>query len=282
MADQSDVEAALAAIVGGALYPNGIGAACAVAGAICRIYRGWPTPAALDADLAAGRVNVSVAAVAGSARVTTRYPDRWQVLRTITPSLVATVAGGVATFSGSAAPGQLAALLVDGRAAIHRTESGDTPASVAAALAAELQQFGAAPWSTAVANGASVSLSGARSVLARVTADQPSLRETRRQRQNFTVTCWCADPAMRDAIGGALDAALSGIDFIGLADGSSGRLLFVASVTTDRWEDAVLYRRELTYSVDYATTIAAMLPCLIVSGTQISPDGQGPIATLLG
>jgi hypothetical protein len=277
MADQADVETALAGVVGGALYPGGLEQGCAVAGAICRIYRGWPVPTALDADLAAGRTNVSIAGVAGSQRLTTRFPDQWRVAQPVTPTLTATVAGLTATFAGSAAPGQLAALLVDGRAAVHRTGTGDTPAAVAAALAAELQQAGVA----AGANGATVTIAAADSVIARVTADQVATRETRRQRQNFTVICWCADPLTRDAVGSAIDAALSGIDFIGLADGSSGRLLAVGSVTSDRWEDAALYRRVLTYSVDYATTITATQPGMIVGGTQISPDGQ-TIANVLG
>ena len=277
MADQSDVETALAGIAGGALYPGGIEAGCVVPRAICRIYRGWPTRVALDADLAAGRVNVSVGAVAGSAKLTTRYPDHWKVASPVAPALSASVAGVVATFAGTAAVGQLAALLVDGRAAVHRTVAGDTPASVAAALAAELAQVGIA----ASANGAAVACAGAYSVVARVTADQTATRETRRQQQHFVVTCWCADPAMRDAIGSALDAALSAIDFVGLPDGSSGRLLFVASAVSDRWEDATLYRRELTYSVEYATTITQVQPCLIVGGTEMAPDGT-TIANVLG
>ena len=60
-----------------------------------------------------------------------------------------------------------------------------------------------------------------------------------------------------------------------------GFLLAVGSVTSDRWEDAALYRRVLTYSVDYATTITAAQPGMIVGGTQISPDGQ-TIANVLG
>ena len=277
MADQSDVEKALAGVVGGALYPGGLEGGCVVAGAIARIYRGFPTRAALDADLAAGRVNVSVVGVPGSAKLTTRYPDHWRVVDPVLPSLSASVADGVATFAGTPAPGQVAALLVDGRAGVHRTAPGDTLAGIAAALATELQTLGV----VAAASGASVAVTGARSVVARVVADQVATREPRRQLQHFAVTCWCADPATRDAIGSAIDAALSGIDFVALDDKSSGRLLFVASVTSDRWEDAELYRRELTYSVDYATTITETQPSMIVGGTQISPDGA-TIANLLG
>ena len=42
MADQADVETALAAIVANALYPKGTAAPSAV-GCTCRVYRGLPT-----------------------------------------------------------------------------------------------------------------------------------------------------------------------------------------------------------------------------------------------
>ena len=71
MADQSDVEAVLVALASAALYPQGIDAD-SVCGQPCRVYRGWPNPLALDADLAAGRVNVTVFPVDGATRNTTR------------------------------------------------------------------------------------------------------------------------------------------------------------------------------------------------------------------
>ena len=59
MADQSDVEIALVNVVAAALYPDGTDK-FSVPGPDCRIYRGWPNSAALDADLAAGKINVTV------------------------------------------------------------------------------------------------------------------------------------------------------------------------------------------------------------------------------
>ncbi len=61
MADQADVEAALAAIAANGVYPQG-SAAASVVGAGCKIYRGWPASPVLDADLAAGMAHVSVSA----------------------------------------------------------------------------------------------------------------------------------------------------------------------------------------------------------------------------
>jgi len=259
MADESDVEAALVGLIGGALYPGGLSGACVVSGAICRIYRGWPVTAALDADLAAGITNVSLSIVPAHSRVTTRWPDEWIPQTQAAPTLTASVNGTSVTFGGTAGAGQIAAVIADAAWASWRMQAGDTARSVAANLAAALNN--ARP---ASASGATLTVPGAIRLIARVEADQPTLRLARRQTQAFRVTAWCPDPTTRDAVGAALDSALAGIDFLGLADGTSGRLRYVSTSLSDRWEDATLYRRELTYTVDYATTIAANLPRMAV------------------
>ena len=266
MADQSDVETALAGAVGGALYPGGLGAPCAVAGVVARIYRGWPVSASLDVDLAAGRCNVSISAAQGESVNTTRWPDTVLSPSPVTPALQAFVAGDTVTFSGVASPGQVAAVIADRVSVAYRTGPGDTVQSVTATLARLL-----APSRAAGSAGTILTVPGAVRLVARTEADQPVLRLTRRQRQSFKVVCWCPDPETRDAVGAAIDAALSGIDFLGLADGTSGRLRAESSSVTDRWEDAALYRRELIYSVDYATTIAQALPRMAVGVSTIGP-----------
>ncbi len=267
MADQSDVETALAGLVGAALYPGGLSQPCAVAGAVARVYRGWPVPGALDADLAAGRCNVSIAASQNESVNTTRWPDEVLLPPPLTAGLAASVSGCAVTISGSAARGQVAAVIADTVSAAYRTHPGDTPASVAAALARLLSASRAA-----TAAGAVLTVPGAVRLVARIEADQAVLRMTRRQLQTFKVTCWCPDPLTRDQVGRTIDAALSGIDFIGLADGTSGRLRAISSSASDKWEDATLYRRELVYSVDYATTIAQTLPRMAI-GAAVQPAG---------
>jgi hypothetical protein len=276
MADQSDVEAALVGVIGGALYPSGLSGPCAVPGAVCRIYRGWPVPAALDADLAAGYSNVSVSPVSGHTVNTTRWPDAWIAPAQAAPTLTASVAGDSVTFAGTAAVGQVAAVIADAAWAARRTQAGDTPEIVAAGLG----QLLATVRGVSVA-GATMTVPGAVRLTARVEADQPSLRLARRQAQAFNVTIWCADPATRDAVGSAVDSAVAGIDFIGLADGTSGRLRYLSSDVSDRWEDATLYRRALTYSVDYPTSIAQDLPRMAVGSTRVIAGEADVITTLL-
>jgi hypothetical protein len=253
MPAQSDAETALVALAAEALYPNG---AAAIAATI-RIYRGWPNAAALDADLAAGHVNVTVFPVAGATRNTTRYQTDW-IANPVTPGLTASVSGDTVTFAGSAAPGQLAGILVDGQSFVHRTATGDTPALVAAILTAAI-----VPTRLATSAGATVTLPGTGQLLARTVADAPAAIELRRQQQEFRLTAWCPTPALRDAACEAIDVSFAATPFLTLADGSAARLRFVSTSTFDQKQDAALYRRDLLYTVEFPTTQVAVQPSML-------------------
>ncbi|MBX5454344.1 MAG: hypothetical protein K6U10_10445 [Acidobacteriia bacterium] len=263
MADQSDVETALVNAIAQAIYPEGPGFP-GVISAPCRIYRGWPDSAALDNDLKAGWVNISVFPLSVGMRNTTRYMDFWQLLADQPPTLGVDVTGTTATFSGTAQAGQLAGLLVNNSAFVYLVQATDTPASVAAALAAKVA--GMQPAST---NGASVTVPGAYRLIGRVVAPQPALWQTRRQEQNFRVTLWCPDPLTRDAAASAIDAEFAQAHFLQLADGSLGRLLFQSSTALDNAEVVGLYRRDLLYSVEYPTTRIQTLPTMLFANITI-------------
>jgi hypothetical protein len=276
MADQSDVETTLAALIGDVIYPQGTNAP-SILGPSCRIYRGWPNAAALDADLAAGRVNITVFPEPRHQHNTTRWSDEVALTQPVAPTLTIAIAGPTATIGGDAAPGQLAGLLVDNLAVVHRTATGDTPALVAAILATRVRTE-----RIALLAGATVTIPGARLLIGRVVADQTVQEETRRQRQGFRITCWCPDPAIRDTAAAAVDAALAAQNFIALPDGTAGRLRFVASTVFDQSQDALLYRRDLLYAVDYATTRTTTLPSMIFGDATLAPAGSGIVQNLLG
>ena len=256
MADQSDVETQLASLVSAALYPQGPDQPSAP-GPLCRVYRGWPNAPALDADLAAGWVNVTVFPAGGEVRNTTRYPPAWSLSQP-TPTLTATVDGVRATFGGSADPGQIAGLIVDGQTYVYTTAAGDTPSLVAANLASLARASRIVQLS-----GSSLSVPGAERLSARVVAGGSALSELRRQTQDFRVTFWCPTPSLRDEVAGAVDAALAQLAFIGMPDGSQARIRFAGSAVVDREEDAQLYRRDLVYSVEYATTLIQRQPAML-------------------
>ena len=257
MADQSDVENALVQLVVAALYPLGTSSP-SVPGPACRIYRGWPNSAALDVDLAAGRINVTIFPAEGHGRTTTRYPQEWQVLANPTPTLSVSVAGNAATFGGSADAGQLAGLRACGASYVYATQPGDTPALVAAALADQVRAD-----TIAQLSGATVTVPAAWDFVARTVVSAPAMMEVRRQIRSFRITCWCPDPATRDIAASAIDVVLAPLRFLTMPDGTSGRLLYEGGAILDRSEDASLYRRDLIYSVEYPTVLTADQPAML-------------------
>ncbi len=256
MADQSDIEIELVTIVSAALYPNGMEMPSAP-GPLCRIFRGWPNSAALDADLKAGRINVSIFPGEASPRLAPAYPDEWQTVAK-PPTLTATVNGLTVTFAGSAAEGQVAGILLNAKPYVYRIVASDTAAHVAANLAETIR-------ADYIVNNsaATVTIPSARDLLARVVCDQPASRELRRQTQNFRITCWCPTPSSRDTAAAMIDAVLAAMNFLTLANNSKARLLFNGGTVADQSQQAGLFRRDLFYSVEYATTVSTMQPTML-------------------
>jgi hypothetical protein len=256
MADIADVENSLVSLASAALYPNGT-AASSVPGADCRIYRGWPNSAALDADLSKGTINVTVFPGGGVERTTTRYSEQW-VGNQPSPSLTTEVADDSVTFVGTPAAGQVAGILVGRQAYAYRVQNGDTPGLVAANLAALIS-------SNSIVNlsGNTVTVAGACDLMARVVSNGVAQREVRRQEQSFRISCWCPTPTTRDATAAAIDQSLSTMFFIPLADGTSGRLTYIGTNEFDQSQNAKLFRRDLTYLVEYPTILSATEPAML-------------------
>jgi hypothetical protein len=258
MADQADVEVALAALVANALYPAGTNAP-SVNGTIYRVYRGYPASPVLDADLAAGNVHVSVVPAGGEVRNVTRYPRVWYVVAPVTAVLSVAVSDVSASFSGICAVGQLAGILIDQTTFPYAVQASDSAETVASNLAAQIRTAG---WIVNY-SGTTLTVPGADRFVARVVAGAGALQEIRRQVQDFRISMWCPDPVSRDAVAPLIDQALGDMNFIPLADGSYARLRFSGVTVSDAGADADSYRRDLVYAVEYPTTLAQITPAML-------------------
>jgi len=267
MADQADVESALAAVIANALYPAGTAGPSAV-GLTCRVYRGMPTAPALDADLARGVVHVSVLGDVAGVRNVTRYPRRWVSVAPVSAVLTVAVEGVSATFAGQCAGGQLAGVIADEATFAYAVQASDSAATVASNMAALLRAAGL----IVDYAGTTISVPGARRFVARVVSGAGALQEIKRQAQEFKISMWCPDPARRDAVAPVVDEALAGVNFIPLADGSYARVIFANSDAQDGAADAVLYRRDLTYSVEYPTTVSQVIPAMLFGDASLSAN----------
>jgi hypothetical protein len=251
VADQSDVETVLTTLISGVLYPNGTGSPSAV-GPACRIYRGWPNPSALDADLAAGVVNVTVYPRNGVERNTSRYPRLWQTLTPPVHTLAVSVLNNVITVSGTiATPQNVVVFVGQTDIFVYAVQSNDTLTTIATAVATLI----AASYAGTSNVGAVITVgSTGKALTARIASTGTSIMELKRQQKEFLIIAWTNTPAMRDTVTSLVDAQLSSNVRILLPDGTYGTLIYARSLINDAPEKELLYRRDLVYMVDYATT----------------------------
>ena len=254
MATLSDLRAALAQAVGAALYPAGVPAgsnpSSPVAGCPIRIFQGRPEREALDADLAAGTVNVSVFIQSGG-RNTSRYPVVDTVLSIPATTLSWSVAGIQATVTGTVSSPQNVGLMVDGAAFIHGVQPADTLASIAAAIAGLVDAV-----QPASAAGSVISIPNAQSISGRVGAVGTTLREIGREIVTATIDIWAPSEALRNAVGAVIEPALRDLRRITLADQSVAVVWYGQTVDVDGLEKADLYRRMIQVEAEYASTIS--------------------------
>lgn len=282
MADLSDATKGLASTIAGIVFPSaylfGEGAASLLSwplddaatttGNIIDLYPGWPAVDALTGDLVAGHAHVSVFAEPGKTRDTTRYQLEWRPGAASLPTLTANLAGETITFAGTASASQAVGVLVESGLSAgsyaYRCSATDTPATVASTFAAAMHG--------ATVVGAVLSVSG-NAIAVRVVCDQTATMEVRRQEQEFRVSCWAPNPTARDIIAGGIDAALANLPWITLADGSAGRLIYRATETDDKVSEDRLWRRDLCYTIEYATLLSQMQPVMLFPGTTINGNG---------
>src|ERR1035437_4725728 len=185
MADLSDVEAALCSVVSGVLYPTGTSHASAL-GVDCRVYRGWPNAASLDADLRAGKVNVSVYAQPNVERNTTRFPREWKTLSVQAPLITLSVASNVVTVGGSMQTLDVATIkLGHSKAYSVAGHSNPTTTTIATAWAALI----AADF-PASSSGPHITISTGAAIAVTVGGTGTSWMELRRQTKGFQVIVW--------------------------------------------------------------------------------------------
>lgn len=258
MADLSDVTNALGVLIGATLYPAGATgeASSPVAGAPVRVEVGWPAPQALEAALKAGKAHVSIFP-RPSERNTTRFSDEWEEASHLAATYTLTKVGQQIAVGGTApAPFRPQNLVVflDGEPYVAQTVQGQTLAQIAVALRDAIRDNSHID---ATAGGGVVTIPDDVSIGAlRVGATGTLSRELARQEREFQITIWAPNPAIRDAVAKPVDLALRKVPFLTLPDGYAARLLYKGSPFSDAASKQDVWRRDLIYSVEYATTEA--------------------------
>lgn len=302
MADISDVMNTLVGLVATALYPNGTSQPSA-AGIDCIVYPGWPTASRLDADLLIGKAHITVYP-RPEEKDTTRYMTQVMPVAPLDPALTLTVVGQTVTVGGampSPFEAHNLAVFVEGLPYLYAVQSNDTLTSIATALATLIAvdhpgTTNSGPVITIAGelvvthDGVNVTLSGGSAVymegpiapvFCRVGTSGTGIREIRRQERLFQIVIWADTPAHRDAVSAPIDLYLSDRYFITLSDGFWARITYKSSPFTDAMQKEKLYRRDLFYTVEYATTVVDPMYQILAIETNLSADGstQPPVVT---
>lgn len=281
MADISDVTAAFVAAIQSALYPNGTGSASAVnlvdgPNLSCRVFGGWPTPETLDADMAASPpiINVSIFAQAGMERNTTRFPRDWQNQTSVACTMTATILANAITIGGAVTVGHYMTLQVGGVAASYAAVAGDTPASVASALAALLAVSMAA---SAAGEVITVPTTMGGKIIARGAAPGTAAREVMRTEQRYLITIWAPNNACRVATAKIILPSLAAIDFFSMPDGYVAELKYENSSDVDRSGKQSLSCRDFYFWAEYPTTQSAVAYPMTTFSAGIEADASNTV-----
>lgn len=260
MADLSDVSNMLVAQIAAYLYPSGTGTpASPVVGFPVRIYAGWPQPETLASDLAAGTGHISVYPTDTEKPLLATVRD-WQIQSLPAPTITASVAGQVVTLGGTVSAGQNVAMLVNDKAYVVSAQTGNTLASLATALAVLISAD-----TPATANAGAVTVPAANSLNARVGTTGTMIRQLRRQQKTFQITAWANCDGPRNQLGQAIDQAIEPLSRAALPDGSIAVLHYRRSRQDDGMQKQRIYRRDVFYAVDYATTQTTSATSVVAS-----------------
>lgn len=264
MADLSDAENALEALISQIIYPNGTSnpSAVIVGGTpiACRVTRGWPKSASLDVDLKSGIANVTVYPMQIERNVT-RFNRDWHALLYSNSAVTIAVNAKAGTITlGGTLPSPYAvqnfAVVTDNRQVFNYTlQSSDTLTSVATALASLI----AVTFPGTTSSGQVITVIGANALNANVGIVAGVIREVKRQIRYLRIVLWCSTPPIRDALGALLDPALAANIWLTMPDGTGARLQsntsgIAGSGPDDDPQKALLYRRDLVYTVEYSTS----------------------------
>ncbi|EJN07791.1 hypothetical protein [Herbaspirillum sp. YR522] len=277
MADFTDVANTLVGLIAGIVYPEGT-AAPSITGVPVKVYQGWPDVVQIGADMKGGIVNISVFPTPTERILPARMME-WQELAVVPATVTLAVTGSTVTFGGAAAPAQNIAVLVDNKPYVYAVQASDTLASIATALATLISADRAAS-----SVGPVLTVSGAKSIIARIGTEGTSIRELMRLEKVFQVSIWANCFDQRDPLAALLMPALAAAYRIELPDGTQGTVRYRSSAQIDDLQKQGVYRHDLLYAVEFAVTHALQAVQVVTEQTAVSVvplPGGAPVGQII-
>lgn len=227
------------------IYPNGVDNP-SIVGVQVTINDGWPIRSQLDIDLENGLAHVSVFPTTKE-RVITKYERIYQPLTQVAPTIILTVRGKTVTVTGTVSTPQGVMLIVNGIGYAYTIMSGDTLDTIAANTAALILG--------ATATGNVITISGAYSIVARVVTPYSAAEELSRVDRVIMISVWAPNPSMRATLEAAIDVYMKENYRIVMPDGFYAQVFYEGINWVDMLEKSLIYRSDLSYIIQYATTL---------------------------
>jgi len=246
MADLSDVLNTIAQNLVTPIYPNGIDMP-SIAGVQVTIGEGWPIRSQLDKDLQAGNAHVSVYPT-DFERVMTKFQRDYQPNTVTAATLVLTVSGTTSiTITGTVTIPQTVVVVLNNVGYAYVVLSGDTLDTIATNTAALLP--------SATATGNVITLTNCYRLVARISVPYTASQEIARMDRILMISVWAPNPVIRATLGAAINIYMMENYRVPMVDNFFAQVFYHSDPWTDQLEKSLIYRRDLKYIIQYATTV---------------------------
>jgi hypothetical protein len=214
------------------------------------VYAGFPLKQNLDADLAAGNINVAVFAQKGMTRNTTRIRDTFADPIISDATIILDVLNNTITVNGSVTVGQVAVAIINGTGYAYMAQDGDTLNDIATNLADLI------PNASAVNN--IITINDAYSIEARVSVPGTMRRILQSEEGIFRVRVIVptAYQSIREAIGRAIQLAFLKLEpryYLTMPDGVSASIRAKGIDEINTYEFDLALVRDYLYLIEYHT-----------------------------
>lgn len=247
MSSLQDVITTIAQNIVAPIYPNGTSDPSIISKDVS-IITGWPVRNVLDSTLQAGNAQVSVYPT-NHERVVTKFERNFLPLTETDATIIATVniIAGTVTLTGSVTIPEALTIVVDGIGYSYQVVMGDTLDTIATNTAAII------PNATALANV--ITITGADSIISRIATPYSAAAELCRVDRMIMITSWASNPTDRTTLEAAIDVFMKENYRMTMPDGFIAQVFYHKTDWTDMLEKSLIYRSDLIYTIQYATTI---------------------------